>query len=137
MALPSVVFQLTIFLGAALLFQIQPLIVKRILPWFGATSSIWTTAVMFFQIALVVGYLYAHGSANFGTWFAVRLQIAVLICTLGFLPVFPSERWKPLPSDPPVLGILLLLCCVVGLPYLQLAGSTHSVASHLEPNESN
>ena len=52
-------FQLAIFLGAALLFQIQPLVVKRILPWFGATSSCWTTSVMFFHIALVFGYLYA------------------------------------------------------------------------------
>ena len=119
LALPSVVFQLTIFLGAALLFQVQPLIVKRILPWFGATSSVWTTAMLFFQAALVLGYLYAHRAGQLR-----RLQTAILICTLGFLPVFPSERWKSFSSDQPVVGILVLLCCVVGLPYIQLASTS-------------
>jgi SAM-dependent methyltransferase len=123
LTLHSIVFQLAIFLGAALLFQIQPLIVKRILPWFGATSSIWTTAVLFFQIALVTGYLYAH-------WLVRRprrmiaLHAGLLVCSLVLLPVLPSEYWKPQPADVPVIGILLLLSCVVGLPYVQLAATS-------------
>jgi SAM-dependent methyltransferase len=122
LALPSALFQLAIFLGAALLFQIQPLVVKRILPWFGATSSVWTTSVMFFQIALVFGYLYAHWLVRrLRHSIAVRLHAALLLCSLALLPVLPSEHWKPQPSDEPVTGIVLLLSCVVGLPYLQLA----------------
>jgi SAM-dependent methyltransferase len=123
--LHSIVFQLAIFLGAALLFQIQPVVVKRILPWFGATSSVWTTAVLFFQTALVFGYLYAHLLVRrLKHKTAIRAHAAMLICSLALLPVLPSEYWKPQPAAEPITGILVLLCCVAGLPYLQLAATS-------------
>ena len=57
-------FALTIFSGAFLLFQVQPLIVKFIVPWFGGGHSVWTTAVLFFQLMLFAGYAYAHVSTR-------------------------------------------------------------------------
>ena len=58
------VFGLAIFLGAFLLFQIQPMIARFILPWFGGAAAVWMTCMLFFQTALVGGYLYAHGAAQ-------------------------------------------------------------------------
>jgi hypothetical protein len=80
--------------------------------------------MLFFQGTLVLGYLYAHRVGQIRQPIAVRLQTAILISTLAFLPALPSERWKPLPSDQPQVHVLLLLSCVIGLPFLQLASTS-------------
>ncbi|MBL8290528.1 MAG: spermidine synthase [Bryobacterales bacterium] len=112
-------YALTIFLSAFLLFQVQPLIAKTILAWFGGTASVWTTCMLFFQLELLLGYLYAHFSISRlrprpqAILHTVLLGMAVLL-----LPVIPSPAWKPAGSENPTVQILLLLLATVGLPYL-------------------
>jgi hypothetical protein len=125
------VFALTIFLSAFLLFQIQPLIGKAILPWFGGAPAVWTTCMLFFQLLLLAGYAYAHGVASrLSSRAQRRLHVALLLAAVGGLaagailagsPVLPAPGLKP--SDPghPVLRILAVLSLAVGLPYFLLA----------------
>ena len=118
-------YALTIFLSAVLLFLVQPLIAKQILPWFGGASSVWTTCLLFFQSALLAGYAYAHCSAQ---WLTPRRQvlahIALLILSLGILPVITEPSWKPAGNEDPILRILGLLAATIGLPYLLLSTTT-------------
>ena len=115
---------LTIFLGAFLLFLVQPLIGKFILPWFGGGPGVWTTCLLFFQSLLLGGYAYAH-------WLATRVplrrqavvHLSLLAASLLFLPLSPGVHWKPTGSEEPVLRILLLLTATVGLPYLVLSAT--------------
>lgn len=117
-------YALTIFLGAFLLFQIQPLMGKYLLPWFGGGPGVWTACLLFFQTLLLGGYAYAH-------WLTTRLpgrrQAAVhgalLAASLAFLPVIPGVGWRPAGGGEPVTGILLLLTFSVGLPYLTLSAT--------------
>lgn len=115
-------YALTIFLSAFLLFQVQPLISKFILPWFGGTPGVWTTAMLFFQVVLLAGYAYAHLVA---TRLSPRRQmivhLIVLAAAVALLPIVPSDRWKPASEGNPTLQILLLLTACVGLPYFVLA----------------
>ena len=119
------VYALTIFLSAFLLFQIQPVIAKIILPWFGGSAAVWTACMLFFQLALLLGYLYAH-------WIATRLpsrnqsivHIALLTLSLVSLPVLPGAWWKPSGSGEPLLRILGLLAATIGLPYLLLSATS-------------
>jgi len=112
----------TIFLSAFLLFQIQPMIAKMILPWFGGSSAVWITAMLFFQIALLGGYLYAHWSVRS---LKPKAQAAVhallLAVSLALLPVSPAPAWKPMGNEEPTLRILGLLTLSVGLPYFLLS----------------
>ena len=124
-------FALTIFLSAFLLFQIQPLIGKAILPWFGGAPAVWTTCMLFFQLLLLGGYAYAHGVASrLSPRAQRRLHVALLLVAVALLaagallwgsPVLPPPALKP--SDPghPVLRILGVLSLAVGLPYFLLA----------------
>src|SRR6266404_7931066 len=115
-------FALTIFTGAFLLFQLQPLIGKFILPWFGGSPAVWTTCMLFFQLVLLAGYAYAHLSARF---LKPRLQavlhLALLVAAILFLPIIPAPAWKPVTPDQPVWHILKLLFACVGLPYFVLS----------------
>lgn len=112
----------TIFLSAFLLFQIQPMIAKMILPWFGGSAAVWITAMLFFQTALLGGYLYAHWSVRS---LGPRSQSLVHACLLGasllLLPVTPSLAWKPAGGEEPILRILGLLTVSIGLPYMLLS----------------
>ncbi|MBM4034723.1 MAG: ferrichrome ABC transporter permease, partial [Planctomycetes bacterium] len=115
-------YALTIFLSAFLLFQVQPLISKFILPWFGGTPAVWTTAMLFFQVLLLAGYAYAHLVA---TKLQERTQaivhIVVLFVAIAMLPIIPGDRWKPASGGNPTWQILLLLGVCVGVPYFVLA----------------
>ncbi len=117
-------FALTIFFGAFLLFQVQPLIGKFILPWFGGSPGVWTTCMLFFQTVLLAGYAYAHVSTRF---LKPRTQaivhLALLVVALLPLPVSPDESWKPVDGDNPVWRILLLLSATLGLPYFVLSST--------------
>lgn len=118
-------YALTIFLSAFLLFQVQPLISKAILPWFGGTPAVWTTAMLFFQVLLLGGYAYAHVVA---TKVPTRRQITVHLVVLAIaallLPILPGERWKPAGDGAPTWQILLLLSACVGMPYFVLASTS-------------
>jgi hypothetical protein len=115
-------YALTILVSAFLLFQVQPVIAKIILPWFGGSAAVWTTCMLFFQTVLVLGYLYSHAVIRY---LKPRMQTLVhcgmLVLSAAVLPILPSSTWKPLPSDEPTFRILGLLAVTVGLPYFMLA----------------
>lgn len=118
-----VLFALTVLVSAFLLFQVQPLISKIILPWFGGSPSVWTTAMLFFQCTLCAGYFYAHLLARRvrperQAW--VHGALLAMAAALSFF-VVPDATFKPTGDEDPVSRILLLLAVSVGLPYFCLA----------------
>ncbi len=127
------IYALTIFVGAFLLFQIEPMIAKYLLPWFGGTAMVWATCLLFFQTLLLAGYTYAHLAS---TKLAPRRQFIIhlgliAICVSAMLlpalmsnsPVMPSASWKSAHPAFPVLRILLVLGVSVGLPYFVLSAT--------------
>ena len=117
-------FALAIFTGAFLLFQVQPLIGKYILPWFGGSPGVWTTCMLFFQVLLLGGYAYAHTlSRHFKPRTQVIVHLTLLAAALATLPIVPAESWKPVADTDPVWRILALLAATLGLPYLVLAAT--------------
>lgn len=121
---PAPLFALTILLSAFLLFQVQPLIAKLILPWFGGSAAVWTTCMLFFQVALLGGYAYAHwvnGRAGRSQTF---IHVGLLALSFLSLPILPSAWWKPQGVEDPLLRILGLLAATVGLPYFLLASTS-------------
>lgn len=116
-------FALTIFVSAYLLFQVQPLISKFILPWFGGSPTVWTTAMLFFQCVLFGGYVYAHLVSRHGSPWVQKWLHLLLLLLAAALAVFvlPSESMKPMGDEEPIGKILLLLGTSVGLPYFVLA----------------
>ncbi len=133
------VFCLVSLLGAFLLFQVQPVISKFILPWFGGSPGVWTTCMLFFQVVLFGGYSYAHFLAGLKPKKqAIIHGTALLIAVLG-LHIAPDVSMKPTGSEEPVLRILWLLLRTVGLPYLVLSATSPLVQvwfSHQYPNRS-
>src|SRR5262249_18170738 len=118
-------FAVTICLAAFLLFQVQPLIAKQILPWFGGSATVWTTCLLFFQIALLLGYLYAHLlTSRLAPRRQVTVHCAMLCLSLFCLPIIPSTWWKPGGSEDPTVRILGLLCVTIGWPYLMLSSTS-------------
>jgi hypothetical protein len=115
---------LAIFTGAFLLFQVQPLMGKYLLPWFGGAPGVWTACLLFFQVLLLTGYAYAHLSAR---WLRPRAQVVLhlilLACAVVSLPITPNPSWKPQPGTDPILQILLVLVRSVGLPYFVLSAT--------------
>jgi hypothetical protein len=118
-------FAATIFLGSFLLFQVELIIAKIILPWFGGAAAVWTTCLLFFQIMLLLGYLYAHGLARY---FRPKSQFFIQLVLLGIaallLPILPGVSWKPTGTEGPLLRILILLTAVVGLPFFLLSSTS-------------
>ncbi|WP_238136774.1 spermidine synthase [Variovorax sp. JS1663] len=112
----------TIFTSAFLLFLVQPLIAKQILPWFGGSAAVWSVCMVFFQLALLAGYAYADWVAR---RLAARTQAWVhgtlLLASLAFLPVLADPSWKPAGNEEPTLRILGLLIATIGLPYFLLS----------------
>jgi hypothetical protein len=127
------IFGVAIFTSAFLLFQVQLLLGKFLLPWFGGTSSIWATCLLFFQVLLLGGYIYAHQIASaFRPSFQGKAHFVFLAMTSFWLiaalyfwnsPVLPGPSWKPAPGAAPILGILGLLLVSVGLPFLLLSST--------------
>ncbi|MBY0525278.1 MAG: fused MFS/spermidine synthase [Gemmataceae bacterium] len=115
-------FAVTIFLSAALLFWVEPLVGKMVLPLLGGSPAVWNTCLVFFQAALLGGYLYAHASS---TWLGTRAQAVLHLFLLGLaLLILPIAFAGELPADSdPVLWLLAVLTTAVGLPFLVMAGS--------------
>src|SRR5229473_3087586 len=120
-----------IFCGAFLLFQVQLILGKYILPWFGGTPAVWTTCLLFFQLLLLAGYLYSH---LVSTRPKLRAQVIFHLTVLGIsvavlaagtalwgTPLLPGLSWRPDSPDYPIWKILKLLAVGVGLPYLLLS----------------
>ena len=115
-------FASTIALSAFLLFLVQPIIAKQILPWFGGSSAVWTTCMVFFQCVLLAGYFYADTMIRrVGPRRQAIVHTALLLLSLAVLPIVASEALKPQADSEPVSRILLLLAATIGLPYLMLS----------------
>lgn len=111
-------------LGAFLVFQVQPVISKAVLPWFGGSPAVWTTCMLFFQVVLFAGYLYAHWLVTYvPRRYQGILHVGVLMAAVACLPIQPSDAWKPSGDASPVLYLLALLAVHVGLPYFILAST--------------
>ncbi len=122
--MPAVpLFAATIFCGAFLLFLVQPLMGKYLLPWFGGGPGVWTTCLLFFQTLLLGGYAYAHFLQRLAPRRQALVHLALLAAALAFLPIAPAAHWKPTGTEEPVGRILLLLTATLGLPYLVLAAT--------------
>ncbi|MBY0502645.1 MAG: fused MFS/spermidine synthase [Bryobacteraceae bacterium] len=111
-----------IFLSAFLLFLVQPVVAKMIVPWFGGSAAVWTTCLLFFQLILLLGYGYAHWLVKH---LDARRQSLVHLCLLGasllWLPLGPALSLKPTGVEEPIGRILLVLGATVGLPYFLLS----------------
>ena len=124
-AIAGVRYPLAIFLGAFLLFQVQPMLGKAILPGFGGGSVVWTTCMLFFQLLLLGGYLYAHLLTE-----RISPKLQAVVCStlallsLAFLPIGVSTSWRPIGAQDPTWQILALLGASAGLPYLLVASAS-------------
>ena len=125
-------YTLTVFLGAFLLFQVELIIGKYILPWFGGASAIWITCMLFFQALLLAGYAYGHlldraGARAQSRLHRVFLFLSVLVLIAQFAlwhsPLTLDSSWKPSAQGNPVLQIFVLLIVSVGFPYFVLAAT--------------
>ena len=118
------VYAATVFVGAFLLFQVQPLIGKFILPWFGGSPEVWTTCMLFFQVLLLAGYAYAHLIVTYlPRSLQATIHILLLVAAVALLPILPATAWKPDGTQNPMAHILLLLTVCVGLPYFILSST--------------
>src|ERR1035438_8091320 len=117
-------YALTISLSAFLLFEVQPVIAKMILPWFGGSSAVWSTCMLFFQLVLLLGYVYAHVLNKLAPRKQAIAHISLLAISLAVLPIIPSPAWKHAAMAQPSLTILLLLTVTVGLPYFLLSSTS-------------
>ena len=113
------------FASALLLFLVQPMFAKQVLPLLGGTSAVWNTSMLFFQAMLLAGYLYAHLSTR---WLGVRRQARVHLvlaaCSLLALPIGASRGWSPPVEISPVPWLLLLLAVSIGFPFFVLSSSS-------------
>ena len=114
----------TIFLSSFLLFLVQPIIAKQILPWFGGSAAVWTTCLVFFQAVLLAGYAYADLTTRLGPRRQAMLHVGLLVVSLACVPILASSGWKPQGDEEPVGRILLLLLVTIGLPYFLLSTTT-------------
>lgn len=117
-------FAATMFVGAGLLFWIQPMFAKMVLPLLGGSPSVWNTAMVFFQAALLAGYAYAHVlSRRFGLRTQLLIHLLVLVSAFLFLPVSVAQGWIPDAETIPVLWLLGLLAVSIGLPFLAVSAT--------------
>jgi spermidine synthase len=114
----------TIFLSSFLLFLVQPIIAKQILPWFGGSAAVWTTCLVFFQSVLLAGYAYADLTLRLGARRQALLHVALLALSAACLPIIAASGWKPQGQEEPITRILLLLVATIGLPYFLLSTTT-------------
>jgi SAM-dependent methyltransferase len=117
-----IIYALTIFTSAFLLFLLQPIMAKQILPWFGGSAAVWTTCLVFFQFLLLFGYAYSDWTTRkMQTRHQAILHIALLLASLASLPILADAAWKPGGDEEPAWRILGLLTATIGLPYFLLA----------------
>src|SRR5205823_2936413 len=114
----------TIFPSSFLLFLVQPIIAKQILPWFGGSAAVWATCLVFFQSVLLAGYAYADWTTRLGPRRQALAHVVLLAGSLAFLPILASSGWKPQGNEQPIARILLLLAATIGLPYFLLSTTT-------------
>ncbi|MGD0830645.1 MAG: fused MFS/spermidine synthase, partial [Terracidiphilus sp.] len=120
-----VVFTISMFVSATLLFLVEPMLAKMALPLLGGTPAVWNTCLVFFQTVLLAGYLYAYAATK---WLRRRtcilLHLTLVLTPLAVLPPHIPAGWEPPAQSNPVLWILAMLSVAVGLPFFLLASST-------------
>jgi hypothetical protein len=120
-----IVFTISMFVSATLLFLVEPMLAKMALPLLGGAPAVWNTCLVFFQATLLAGYLYAYAATR---WLSRRsqiaLQIALALTPLAVLPLHIPVGWEPPTESSPVLWVLAMLAVSVGLPFFVLASST-------------
>ncbi|MBU3724633.1 MAG: hypothetical protein FGM18_03855 [Burkholderiaceae bacterium] len=123
-------YALVIFISAFLIFLVQPLIAKQILPWFGGSAALWGTCLLFFQAALLAGYAYADA---INRWLSIRRQVLLhsmlLLAAALTMPIIAADHWRPTGQEEPISQVLGLLAATIGLPYFLLATTTPLVGS--------
>ena len=117
-------FAVATFVSAFLIFQVQPVISKCVLPWYGGTPAVWTTCLLFFQVLLLGGYVYAH---LLKTHLPSRIQgavhLALMAAALVSLPIEPSEHWRPTGGESPMQSLVTILAVHIALPYFMLSST--------------
>ncbi|MCA3181412.1 MAG: fused MFS/spermidine synthase [Burkholderiales bacterium] len=117
-----ILFSATVFLSAFLLFQVQPIVAKMILPWFGGSSSVWSACMVFFQGALLVGYAYVHWlNEKVAPHRQPIVHAILLLASLLMLPVEADPSWKGTTLEHPSAAVIVVLAGAVGVPYLLLS----------------
>jgi SAM-dependent methyltransferase len=117
-----ILYALTIFTSAFLLFLVQPIMAKQILPWFGGSAAVWTTCLVFFQFLLLFGYAYADWTTRrMRPGRQAALHTLLLVASLVSLPIVAASSWKPSGQEEPTFRILGLLAATIGLPYFLLS----------------
>jgi hypothetical protein len=127
-----------VFVSAFLLFQVQPITARYILPWYGGTPAVWTTCMLFFQIFLFLGYAYAYALQR---WLKpvqqTLVHAALLIGALWLLPIVPVATFQGAETMPPVIVIITILATSVGIPYFFLSSTGPLLQvwfAHVNPN---
>jgi len=121
----KLLYGLAIFSSALLLFQVQPILGKMILPWFGGAAGVWIVCLLFFQVVLLLGYLYAHLlTRKLRAPTQGRVHAALLVASLLLLPILPNHSWNSSPRGDPALHILWILAVTIGLPYFLLSSTS-------------
>ena len=124
-ALPVWLYAASIFLSAFLLFQVQPILAKLILPWFGGAAAVWVISLAFYQLVYLLGNLYAHVLIEWGgPRFSTRAHALFLFASLLLLPIVPNPTWQPHGSEEPMWRVLGVLAATVGLPFLLLSATS-------------
>jgi hypothetical protein len=135
----DVLIGFTAGLAGFLLFLVEPMMGKYILPWFGGSASTWSVCLLFFQSALLVGYFYALAISERLTLRAQTIfQLVILAGAILFLPIGPADSWKPIDANAPVQRILATLTVSVGVPYAVLATTSPLLqrwVSLIDPNQ--
>ncbi len=119
----------TLFLSAFLLFQVQPLLGRYILPWFGGMPEVWTACMLFFQVFLLGGYAYAHALSRLPLRGQAAIHGTLVLIAAATLSVIPDAALRPSPEDVPVLKILWICAVSVGAAYFVLAASSPMIQS--------
>ncbi len=114
-------FALTVLVSSFLLFLVQPIIAKQIVPWFGGSAAVWTTCLAFFQMVLLAGYAYSDAVQRLKPKAQTMLHLVLLVISLLALPIVAGDQWKPAGDEDPFWRILGLLLVTIGLPYFMLS----------------
>jgi SAM-dependent methyltransferase len=120
-----IVYSITIFTSAALLFVVQPMVGRMVLPLLGGSPAVWNTAMMFYQAVLLAGYAYAHFTTR---WLGVRrqamLHAVMLLLPLLAMPVMIPHGWVPPATHNPIPWLLALMALMVGVPFFVVSATS-------------
>ncbi|MBV8828667.1 MAG: fused MFS/spermidine synthase [Acidobacteriaceae bacterium] len=114
-----------------MLFSLEPLVAKRILPWFGGSAAVWSTCLVFYQLTLLIGYLYARLLADRNRRTQAVVHTLFLLTSFALLPIGPSPRWESASPQHPAALIFTMLSASIGLPFVLLSSSSPLLQSWL------